>query len=389
MQIGNFNSEHITNLANQLKHNTDPDVIKIIGAQHSKQIQDILSAISKEQSTLAKNMPPITKVPIPNKHTRAITKWANKVAAGVAMPQVKAQTGYASHLAAAGSAISTITSTLNDLREAITAAKDIDGLIKKELLESIAGALPESDATSDLINSSLEQIMNTLGENQDTLNEITGGNIQVDTSSVNNFITNINTYSTSIDDAMTNLFSAVRPSVTVLPTVSGNVEVGQVLTATAGTWEGTSPITYHFQWQSDGVDIPGANLESYTLKIEDRGKPIRIAVSAENLAAEITEHSANTANVIMRPENTRIPAVSGTLGVGNTVTANSGQWYSIKPISAPTYQWYANNVAISGANANSYLITVAEQGKPLMVSVTVTNSDGATTANSNPTSVIP
>lgn len=389
MQIGGFNSEHITNLANQLKNNTDPDVIKIISAQHSKQIQDILSAISKEQSTLSKSMPPITKVPIPNQHTRALTKWANKVAAGVAMPQVKAQAGYAAHLAAASSAISTISGVLKDLRESISKVSNIAGDIKRELLAAIDGASPQTDETSKLIDDSITNIMTTLASNQDALNQITGGSIQVDASSVNNFVNSINAYSTSVDSALTTLFSATPPAIITIPVITGNASVGQSLTSTPGSWSGTTPITYYYRWQRNGIDIPGANVSTYTLVADDRATPVRCAVSAENLSSEVTVYSANTANVIMLPENVRLPAILGALGVANTLTADAGQWYSIRPIGTPAYQWYANTTPISGANTSTFVITVTQQGSTIKVKVTITNADGSVSANSAPTATIP
>jgi len=39
-----------------------------------------------------------------------------------------------------------------------------------------------------------------------------------------------------------------------------------------GTWSGTSPITYTFQWQRNGIDIAGETTSEYTTQIGDLGR---------------------------------------------------------------------------------------------------------------------
>ena len=62
----------------------------------------------------------------------------------------------------------------------------------------------------------------------------------------------------------------VAPSNTGLPVVSGTAEVGRTLSASSGSWSGTAPISFAYQWRrcdSAGgacVDV-GANASSYVL----------------------------------------------------------------------------------------------------------------------------
>jgi len=42
------------------------------------------------------------------------------------------------------------------------------------------------------------------------------------------------------------------PVFTVLPSITGNNYVGQVLSTTNGAWVGTAPITFTYEWKRDG-----------------------------------------------------------------------------------------------------------------------------------------
>ena len=81
------------------------------------------------------------------------------------------------------------------------------------------------------------------------------------------------------------------PSNQTLPSISGSPIVGQVLTASPGTWGGTTPITYTYAW-SDGV--AGANR---TLKAADAGKTLTVTVTAKNSAGTGTATSASVGPV--------------------------------------------------------------------------------------------
>jgi hypothetical protein len=56
------------------------------------------------------------------------------------------------------------------------------------------------------------------------------------------------------------------------PTISGTPKVGQTLTASPGTWTGTEPITFTYQWFrcfGGCAQIPGATGQTYTLTRAD------------------------------------------------------------------------------------------------------------------------
>ncbi len=96
--------------------------------------------------------------------------------------------------------------------------------------------------------------------------------------------------------------------------------------------------------------------------------------------------AASTPSVPPAPSNTSLPSISGTVGQGFTLTATTGSWNGSP--TAYAYQWNADGVAISGATASTYLLTSAELGKAITVTVTATNSTGSTAATSAATSAV-
>lgn len=93
------------------------------------------------------------------------------------------------------------------------------------------------------------------------------------------------------------------PANTAVPTITGTAQVGQVLTATNGTWTGNPTPTYSRKWQkstngSTWTDIAGATATTYTPVAGDVGATIRVAVTATNAAGSASANSAATAAVI-------------------------------------------------------------------------------------------
>ena len=66
----------------------------------------------------------------------------------------------------------------------------------------------------------------------------------------------------------------VPPVNTVAPDTTGDAKVGSVLTTTQGTWTGTAPITYTYQWYSGINTIVGATTNTYTVQASDLGNAV-------------------------------------------------------------------------------------------------------------------
>lgn len=205
---------------------------------------------------------------------------------------------------------------------------------------------------------------------------------------------------------------ASAPTNTGEPTISGTPVQGQTLSATSGSWTGTAPISYAYQWVRCGTDggaadgsncpsIQGATGTTYVAQSGDVGSRLRVRVTATNSAGSRTVASNPTATVAAPtspPKNAGEPAISGTPTQGQTLTATSGSWTGTAPISF-AYQWVrcgadggapdgSNCAFVQGATRSTYRVKSADVGRRLRVRVTASNSVGSQTVASNPTETV-
>jgi acid phosphatase type 7 len=91
------------------------------------------------------------------------------------------------------------------------------------------------------------------------------------------------------------------PTNTALPTISGITEKGRLLSASPGTWTGTLPLNFAYQWQrcdSTGAgcaNIAAATTSSYTLATAAIGSTLRVSVTALNAGGSTLAASPPTA----------------------------------------------------------------------------------------------
>lgn len=189
--------------------------------------------------------------------------------------------------------------------------------------------------------------------------------------------------------------STVAPSNVSPPTLSGTAEIGQALTASSGSWNGDTPITFTYAWErcdttgSSCAAIAGATGNVYSVVAADGGHTLRTAVTAHNGSGTATAESTQTATVTAAaaPQNTAQPQIAGTATVGSTLTATNGTWSGSTPITY-TYTWErcatngASCAAISGGTSQTYTAASADAAHTLRVVVTATNAAGSGQATS-------
>ncbi len=180
-------------------------------------------------------------------------------------------------------------------------------------------------------------------------------------------------------------------------------EDGKELTAAVGSWKGTSPIGYAYQWQecnSKGEEcepIGGASNEKLSLVSALVKSTIRLVVTATNSGGSTQATSVATSPVLAAlPVNTVQPTIAGILKIGEKLLAHHETWAGTAPITY-TYQWQLCGALglvtecknIAGATGESLLLELLDLGLTLRAGVTAHNERGASeTAYSKVTGLI-
>ena len=92
------------------------------------------------------------------------------------------------------------------------------------------------------------------------------------------------------------------PTKTGAPRITGAAQQGSTLTASPGTWAGTTPMTFAFRWmRCDGTRactwIAGATASTYRVSARDVGKTVRAVVTAKNGKGSASAMSAASPTV--------------------------------------------------------------------------------------------
>jgi hypothetical protein len=199
--------------------------------------------------------------------------------------------------------------------------------------------------------------------------------------------------------------SAALPSNTTPPAVTGTAVVGETLTAVAGSWTGTPPLTFALAWQrcdaggGSCATIGGATGQTYLVTAADIGSTLRVLETATNGEGSVSVQSAPTAVVTGQtaPVGTGDPVISGSTVDGATLTTTTGTWTGTALTFS--YQWVrcpadgglpdgSNCPSIPGATGSAYTLGTDDIGRRMRVQVTATNGAGSATAASNPTAVV-
>ncbi len=179
-----------------------------------------------------------------------------------------------------------------------------------------------------------------------------------------------------------------KPINSALPAITGTAQVGQTLTASAGTWT-NSPTSYAYQWNRAGIAISGATVSAYVPVSADVADTLTVSVVATNTGGASAPATSTATSAVTGggsiPTNTAVPTISGVVQVGSTLTAAHGSWTN-SPTSY-TYQWNRAGTMISGATGSSYVAVGGDIGNTLTVSVVAVNSGGSSTPATSAASI--
>jgi hypothetical protein len=179
------------------------------------------------------------------------------------------------------------------------------------------------------------------------------------------------------------------------------VVVGTTLTGNKGSWSGTKPITYSYQWmRCNGealacVKVKNATGTTYEIVKDDVGHTLRFRVTAQNADGDETALSNATGTVAgaaSAPAVLILPKISGNAVVGEKLTATTGTWQGTNPIDF-TIIWQRCNAgetscAATGTRGTDYTVATKDAGKRLRVKVNAKNAAGQGSAISDTTAVV-
>ncbi|WP_245884711.1 cutinase family protein [Glaciihabitans tibetensis] len=183
---------------------------------------------------------------------------------------------------------------------------------------------------------------------------------------------------------------------TPVPTITGTIRVGQVVTAVPGVWA-PAPVSLHYQWSRAGVAIPGATAAAYTLTASDSGKTITVTVTGSK-AGFSTVSRTSVARAV--PVENRTIRYSGSIAANTTwsktsvdvvvlegaVTVAAGVTLTIEPGVVVKFQ----KVSIAGLYVYGTLRVAGSSAAPVVMTSALddsaggdTNLDGARTSPTN------
>lgn len=200
---------------------------------------------------------------------------------------------------------------------------------------------------------------------------------------------------TADSDKSATVAGGTPPKNTSTPSISGTAQVGQDLKTSNGSWSGTTPLTFNYDWRrcdSSGNNCSSINVHSdnqtYTVVDGDSGHTLRVVVTASNAAGSAQATSKATSVVTVGPPvYATLPQISGSAQVGQTLTTSNGTWAG-NPTSY-TYQWQrcdstgsSDCIPIPGATGSTYKTTSDDLNHTIRAEVTAKNTAGSKAVDS-------
>ena len=381
-------------------------------------LEDFLDEQTKEIQKKLDEILPVLSIPL---NPFKIPKWLKKMAIGRILPDLEATIDFMLRAIEVATAITKLVDVIKDLKpkleacaigtintiiaeaenELDKAVADLEKKITEAIGEAICNGLKEAGVTGDdiadilngvnAVNDLIGQVetisgqlgatinnnLGQLGSSQSLIQDITGLPPVIDTSSVEAFQQTVSSeaYAQYRTDVI-GVLNQPDPVNSVVPTITGTVQVGSTLTCSNGTWTANGVVTTYpllFQWFRENQEIAAANTFQYVPTINDVEYPLSCRVTADAQVALEEVFTAQTAPVqfAMAPGN--VPTISGIAQNGQTLQCSEGTW----PYDPTTvmYEWiriptFGANVRIQTLSANNlYTIKGADVGSTIACKV--------------------
>ena len=185
------------------------------------------------------------------------------------------------------------------------------------------------------------------------------------------------------------------------PTITGTPQVGETLTADASgiaDADGMHWASLSYQWLSSrDTEIEGATSPTYTLQASDANKAIKVRLDfMDDAGYEESLTSAATAAVSPNISATGAPAITGTVEVGETLTADTSGISDTDGLDnvSFSYQWNhsdgTDDLDVDGATGATYAVTATDVDKAIKLRVNFTDDKGSVESLTSPaTAVVP
>ncbi len=150
------------------------------------------------------------------------------------------------------------------------------------------------------------------------------------------------------------------------PKVVGTPQVDEPLTARPGLWNSSAP-TFAYQWNADGVAIPGANGTTYQPTAEQVGAEftVRVVASKAGFRKGVSSSSQTAPAAPGVMDISSVPVVDGFPKVGAVLTAVEAVW--APAADTATYYWFADGRMLKGATGPTLEVSAAHLDKKISV----------------------
>jgi hypothetical protein len=194
------NTKHINELADQIRNNTDCEVLLLIVDEHLDSVRDLFADIKEEMRKLLTDILPVAGPPSPT--PTSIVAWINKLITSLITPQLLAHIKYTKKLIQMAAAIYNVIDAIRVAKETLPqCAIEIKDQVLTEIENQIKGVVDEALGQ---IEESMTAVLGIADPSQTVL--------RIDTSSPEAFIQTVDKALPAIEQKVDDFKNAPLPA---------------------------------------------------------------------------------------------------------------------------------------------------------------------------------